>query len=83
MNHPPCWPEGRVCPNDCAIQLHDRILHNLTPLHGPWAGWRMAGRNLVSPDGERIPVGRMQGILFREAAMKRLANVAGVKPQPR
>jgi hypothetical protein len=34
----------------------------------------MAGRDLVSPDGERIPVGRMHGILFREAALKRLAK---------
>jgi hypothetical protein len=34
----------------------------------------MAGRDLVSPDGERISVRRMRGILFREAAMKRLAK---------
>ena len=73
MNNPPRWPGGQACPN-CASQFHDRIVHNLTPLHGPWTGWRMAGRDLVSPDGERIPVGRMHGILFREAAMKRLAK---------
>ena len=73
MNHPPCWPEGWACPNDCASQLHARIVHNLTPLHGPWAGWRMTGRELVSPDGDRIAVERLHGILFRETAMRRIA----------
>lgn len=58
MDRPPCWPEGRPCPNNCAYQLAERTVYNLTPLYGQWAGWRMAGRVLVSPDGDRIRNGR-------------------------
>ena len=32
-----------------------------------WAGWKLRGRCLVSPTGERISVTRLSGILFREA----------------
>lgn len=73
MNHPPCWPEGLACPNACACQHHERIVHNNTPLYGPWAGWRMAGRVLVSPDGDRISPERLRGVLFREAGLARIA----------
>jgi hypothetical protein len=73
MNQPPCWAEGQPCPNDCASQRHDRIVHNVTPLHGRWAGWRMAGRELVSPDGDRISSERLRGIMFREAGLARIA----------
>jgi hypothetical protein len=54
MDRPPCWPEGHACPNPCAAQLRTRVIRNQTPLYGEWAGWRMAGRCLVSPDGDRI-----------------------------
>ena len=53
MDRPPCWPEGQSCPNHCAYQLAERTVYNLTPLYGQWAGWLMAGRVLVSPDGDR------------------------------
>lgn len=66
MNRPPCWPAGQPCPNSCAAELHDRVAHNRTQLHGPWAGWRLAGRDLVSPDGDRISPERIRGILWRE-----------------
>ena len=26
-------------------------MRNHVRLHGPWAGWRLAGRDLVSPEG--------------------------------
>lgn len=77
MTLPPCWPEGQSCPNACAHQLLERTVYNKTPLHGHWAGWRMAGRCLVSPDGDRISPERLRGILFAEAAWKRLV---GYKP---
>jgi hypothetical protein len=60
-------------PNACASQLHERVIHNNMPLHGPWAGWRMAGRALVSPDGDRISPERLRGILFREAGLAGIA----------
>lgn len=75
MDRPPCWPEGQPCPNNCAYQLAERTIYNLTPLYGQWAGWRMAGRVLVSPDGDRISPERLRGILFREAGHLRLQKL--------
>jgi hypothetical protein len=34
--------------------LYQRTVWNVTPLHGAWAGWRMAGSRLVSPHREWI-----------------------------
>ena len=73
---PPCWPEALPCPNICAAALHDRTVFNKGPLYGPWAGWRLAGRVLVSPDGDRISPERLRGILFQEAARARLQRAA-------
>ncbi len=48
-------------------QAHfDRVVHNKTWLHGPWAGWRLAGRDLVSPDGQRISPTRISGLMLRQ-----------------
>ena len=76
MDRPPCWPEGQTCPNACAYQLVERTVYNKTPLYGHWAGWRMAGQCLVSPDGDRISPERLRGILFAEASRKRLFRPA-------
>lgn len=76
MERPPCWPEGQRCPNDCAKQLHDRVIHNQTSLWGDWAGFRMAGRELVAPDGQRISVQRMKGLLWRDSMELRRAGFA-------
>lgn len=66
MSRPPCWPEGQACPNLCASALHDRLTRNHTALHGPWTGWRLAGRDLVSPEGDRIAPERLRGLLWRQ-----------------
>lgn len=71
---PPCWPEGQPCPNRCAGDLHERVTRNHTTLHGPWAGWRMAGRDIVSPDGDRISPERLRGLIWRQEAEKRLSG---------
>jgi hypothetical protein len=54
-------------------------------LRGEWQGWRLRGRYLISPDGERINPTRLSGICFVEKlqqrtyrAMKRPAAI----PQP-
>jgi hypothetical protein len=84
FSRPPCWPEGQACPNACARAQHDRIVHNRHELHGPWAGWRFAGRDLVSPDGDRISARRLRGLLFAESRRRRCAqlqaNAARVRP---
>lgn len=72
MTRPPCWPDGKPCPNPCADAHYDRTVHNITPLAGPWAGWRLAGRELISPDGERFTTTRLRGLAFRLEAEDRL-----------
>ena len=64
---PTCWH----CKAESSDEHHDRVVYNKTPLHGPWCGWRLAGRDLVSPDGERISTERLRGLMFRAAAEAR------------
>lgn len=66
---PPCWKTGSPCPNQCAERLYERVVSNHTALHGPWAGWRMAGWQLVSPHGERIDPRTLDRWLWRHSRM--------------
>lgn len=43
-------------------------------LEGPWAGWRLRGRYLVAPGGERLNAQRLVGMLLEEALRLRLAK---------
>lgn len=74
-NRTPCWPMGQPCPNKCAAQVRDLITRNHVHLHGPWAGWRLAGRDLVSPDGIRFSPERLRGLTWRQEAETRLAHI--------
>ncbi|MDR1076538.1 MAG: phage protein [Xanthomonadaceae bacterium] len=65
---PPCWPTGTPCPNTCAAAHHDRTVRNHLNLTGPWAGWRLAGRDLISPHGHRINPERLTGLIWRSDA---------------
>lgn len=68
MERPPCWLRASLARMP-AQQLRTRVIHNQTPLYGEWAGWRMAGRCLVSPDGDRIsPESSGESCLLRLAA---------------
>lgn len=67
----PCHKIGTK-PNACAAAHYRRVVEGHMPLYGPWAGWRLAGRELVSPDGERINPARLRGLLFRAAAEARI-----------
>ncbi len=69
---------GRA-PNVCAQERHDRIVHNHTPLYGPLSGYRFAGRDLVAPDGQRLSVTRLEGLLWRDAMELRRAGFASRK----
>ena len=50
------------------------MVHNHTPLYGPWKGWRLAGRDLVSPDKVRLSPERLKGLVWRQDSEQRLAN---------
>ena len=41
-----------------------------------WYGWRLRGRHLVSPDGQRMTRGRLAGLLWRDEMELRLAGFA-------
>jgi hypothetical protein len=43
-----------------------------------WHGWRLKGRLLVSPNGDRLTPERLQGIVIREALHQRY-HVAKIK----
>lgn len=64
---PPCSPRGIA--NSCASALYEWRVNGRGPLGGDhWRGWRLAGRVLVSPDGDRISPERLRGLLWRERA---------------
>lgn len=65
---PTCWH----CEAESPAEHYDRVVHNKTALHGPWRGWRMAGRHLVSPEGDRFSPERLKGLAFRLEAEQRL-----------
>lgn len=41
---------------------------------GEWHGWRLRGRHLVSPSGQRITRERLNGLLFRDELELRRAG---------
>lgn len=59
-------PRCLHCLEESSSEHYKRVVHNHSALHGPWKGWRLAGRYLVSPDGDRILPERVRGMLFRE-----------------
>lgn len=70
----PCHAIGQN-PNSCALAHYRRIVDNHVALHGPWEGWRLAGRDLVAPDRQRISPERLRGLLMRQALEERLSKV--------
>lgn len=46
--------------------MYEAVVHQHIDLTGPWSGWRVAGRELVAPDGQRITAARMRGLLWRD-----------------
>lgn len=68
---PDCLIPG-VPMNTCARTLYaERVLGHID-LPGEWAGWKLRGRWLLSPDGDKINPQALRGLLFRDASEKRL-----------
>jgi len=59
-------PKCLHCLRESTAEHYDRVIYNQTALYGPWRGWRLAGRWLVSPDGDRLLPERLRGIVFTE-----------------
>lgn len=41
-----------------------------------WYGWRLRGRHLVSPDGQRMTIERLRGLMWRDKMELRLKGFA-------
>lgn len=66
MHRPPCWRDGQPCPNQCAADEYRRVVFNHQWLHGPWAGWRMAGARLITPSRDWIAPNTLDRLIYRE-----------------
>lgn len=55
QNVPPCL--AKIGLNPCAKALFDWQVIGNGPLHGRFTGWRIAGDELVTPLGDRLPLG--------------------------
>lgn len=66
----PCIKPGQPM-NSCARKLYAEKVLCHVDLPADWAGWRLRGRWLISPEGDRINALRLRGILFREANERR------------
>lgn len=51
--------------------MADAVLHQRIDFTGPWQGWKLRGRHLVSPDGDRMLPGRLVGLAWRFQAEAR------------
>lgn len=60
---PRCWH----CHAETPAEHYERIVYGKEALHGPWEGWRLAGRYIVGPHGNRITPERLRGLLWAEA----------------
>lgn len=70
---PPCVVPGSRL-NDCAGRLYQEKVLGHVDLAADWAGWRIRGRWLISPEGDRINPLRLRGLLFSEAGQQRVAR---------
>ena len=59
---PRCWH----CKDESTRAHYLRVVENKHALHGPWEGWRMSGRFLIAPNGNRITPERLAGIQWEE-----------------
>lgn len=70
---PPCLSPGQAI-NPCAKARYAWEVLGHGHLPADWLGWRLAGGELISPDGDRISPERLRGILFAETSRKRVAR---------
>lgn len=70
---PPCVVPGQAL-NDCAGRLYREKVLGHVDLSADWAGWKLRGAWLISPDGDRINPLRLRGLLFAEAGQRRVSK---------
>lgn len=60
--HPPCLQVLGM--NRCVRALYEWQVRGNGPLNGAWIGWRIAGDELVSPDGVRLTLGMIKRLEY-------------------
>lgn len=78
IDAPPCVRLGEPL-NPCARARYQEEILKHVDLRGEWQGWKFRGRDLVSPDGDRISPERLRGILYMEIAQKSKAEALKAK----
>jgi hypothetical protein len=56
--------------------MFDFLASSCIDLVGPWQGWKLRGRHLVSPAGDRLSPERLAGLAWRDAMELRRAGFA-------
>lgn len=56
--------------------MSDAQVHQWIDLAGQWQGWKLRGRELVAPDGQRMSAQRLRGLLWRDEMELRRAGYA-------
>ena len=78
MERPPCFETLGV--TDCLRRQHDWLVYGNGPLFGAWAGWRIAGAELVGPERQRIHINRVSAVMRMDEAARRPRQCATVMP---
>lgn len=52
------------------------VVHQHADFGGLWLGWRLRGRDLISPEGDRVNPRRLAGLLWVEQQRRRV----GLRP---
>jgi hypothetical protein len=59
---PPCL--AAIGMNKCVRALYNWQVHGTGHLAGAWVGWRIAGDELISPDGVRLSLGMVRRLEY-------------------
>jgi hypothetical protein len=69
-----CWH----CNAESTPAHYERVVYNRTELFCEWQGWRLSGRFLIGPHGERFTPDRLAAIAHADKAKKRFGRMGNV-----
>lgn len=70
---------SKPTPEQAMQFMHDALVLNRIHFGYEWQGWRMAGRYLVSPEGDRICANRLLWLMRREGMREKLFKQVEVR----
>lgn len=72
-------------PDEAMNFMRQVLLHCDCDFAHEWQGWKLRGRDLVSPSGQRVNARRLAGLLFVEenrVRVEKVKKVGSPKPAP-